>query len=502
MQEDFDYDAHTIKAPKRARWYTRLWPACLGRGCLSSNRQEFPLYLIGYDPVGQLQRAASVGDVASVERLINFHGCHVDECDRRHRTSLHYACAHNHPDVVRLLLLYNANINILDDEGCTPLIKATQRDNVECVSVLLTQDADPHVMDFIGNTALHHAVSRGNTTIASKLLECNADIEGKTEYGLTPYKLALFENQHQMAEFLIQNGANAHSVVQSKSVGTSPKAQEQGKKEHERFKNEVHYSTGMMPFCSGLTPPTQLKSILKKSDHLTTASGRIQHKMSFCVGTSSKKREQRKKKHVRFNNVLQVRHCTDLMPFCRLSHEPNAPESIREDKDRSSVSKERRKQNSHTEKMDRKKKGLTVCKSEMNLCGLGDRPEKKTFLMDEEKKAEPFPNTPDDHGIAVPQPTAHIGPTFSLGTGDSGEIFEAPKKKDFGAVHDRKLPLAYMPLLLLTTLVWLLIFIISVVTWILQQFNRCWKKKITQELPGSKRVIELQMISSLKEDLS
>ncbi|EGW03389.1 Ankyrin repeat domain-containing protein 26 [Cricetulus griseus] len=126
---------------------------------------EFPLYFVGYDPMGQFQRAASVGDVASVERFINFHGCHVNEVDRRGRTPLHYACAHNHPDVVRLLLSHRANIDILDDEGCTPLIK----------------DADPHLMDFSGNTALHHAVSRGNIAIASKLLEYNVDIEGKTE---------------------------------------------------------------------------------------------------------------------------------------------------------------------------------------------------------------------------------------------------------------------------------------------------------------------------------
>ena len=39
------------------------------------------------------------------------------------RTSLHYACAHNHPDVVLLLLENNSSVNIRDDEGCTPLIK-------------------------------------------------------------------------------------------------------------------------------------------------------------------------------------------------------------------------------------------------------------------------------------------------------------------------------------------------------------------------------------------
>ncbi|OBS77892.1 hypothetical protein A6R68_19719, partial [Neotoma lepida] len=33
----------------------------------------FTLYFSEYDPVGQFQRVASIGDAASVERLINFH---------------------------------------------------------------------------------------------------------------------------------------------------------------------------------------------------------------------------------------------------------------------------------------------------------------------------------------------------------------------------------------------------------------------------------------------
>ncbi|CAO2641625.1 Adhesion G protein-coupled receptor E1 [Lemmus lemmus] len=145
---------------------------------------------MGYDPVGELHRAASVGDVASVERLINGSEHHINESDRRGRTALHYSCAHNHPAVVMLL--------------------ATQRDNVECVSILLMHGADPHIIDFTGDAALHHAVCRGNTEIASKLLYHKANIDAETEYGLTPYKLALFEKQHGMAEFLIKNGAKVH----------------------------------------------------------------------------------------------------------------------------------------------------------------------------------------------------------------------------------------------------------------------------------------------------
>ncbi|OBS66723.1 hypothetical protein A6R68_04734 [Neotoma lepida] len=90
MQDDLEYDALTIQEPQRARarWYNRLWPSCLGQGflcCKKRKRVEFPFFLIGYDPVGQFQKATSVGDVASVERFINSQEHHINECDRRSR---------------------------------------------------------------------------------------------------------------------------------------------------------------------------------------------------------------------------------------------------------------------------------------------------------------------------------------------------------------------------------------------------------------------------------
>ncbi|KAM7317745.1 hypothetical protein ACRRTK_024047 [Alexandromys fortis] len=85
MQEDFEYNALAIRAPQRTCWYTRLWRSCLDHGCFGRKRQQFPLYLIGYDPVEQLYGAASVDDVASVERLINSTVYHVNEYDRMGR---------------------------------------------------------------------------------------------------------------------------------------------------------------------------------------------------------------------------------------------------------------------------------------------------------------------------------------------------------------------------------------------------------------------------------
>ncbi|XP_050998809.1 ankyrin repeat domain-containing protein 7-like, partial [Acomys russatus] len=222
-----DYDAETSTAQNPARWYTHL---CCGR--LSNKKKKLRLRLIGYDPVGLLQRAASMGDLDAVEQLINSSQCHVDECDRRNRTSLHYACAHNHVDVVTLLLQYNPSINIQDDEGCTPLIKAAQRDNLECMCVLLQQGADPHLKDFSGHAALHHAVLRGNIATVEKLLEFNADIDAKTEYGLTPFQLAICENDYQMVDFLASKAAIAHRVADPNSKGTQAEDLEE---KHVRF---------------------------------------------------------------------------------------------------------------------------------------------------------------------------------------------------------------------------------------------------------------------------
>ncbi|CAO2617404.1 Ankyrin repeat domain-containing protein 26, partial [Lemmus lemmus] len=181
---------------------------------------------------------------------------------------------------------------------------------MECLSILLQQGADPHLVDFNGDTALHHAVSRGNIRIASELLDYKADINTKTQHGLTPYQLALNEHQHEMAEFLVRNGANIPLELQpnreeaaakhpeqtkctsfikasrrlkdqvSLREGPAAEQPEQKKKKHVTFNEEVHYNTDMKPFSSAVTPPGELKSLLKKSVDISGDNGRIKDELS------------------------------------------------------------------------------------------------------------------------------------------------------------------------------------------------------------------------------
>lgn len=80
MEEEINYDSQTMNIPRRRRWYTHLWRSCLGLRCMHpQKKKKYPLYLIGYDPIGPLQRAASVGDLDTTEKLIHSSQHHVDE---------------------------------------------------------------------------------------------------------------------------------------------------------------------------------------------------------------------------------------------------------------------------------------------------------------------------------------------------------------------------------------------------------------------------------------
>ncbi|XP_076769850.1 uncharacterized protein LOC117722074 [Arvicanthis niloticus] len=248
MEEDLNYNGQTTTLPRRRRWYTRLWSSCLGCSCMKhQKKKKFVVYHNGYDPVGPLQRAATVGDLDTLERLIHSNEHHVDESDRRGRTSMHYACAHNHPEAVILLLENESNINIQDDEGSTPLIKATQQENVDCVSLLLSHNADPNLIDLNGNTAFHHAVSRGNIPIVKMLLEHNVDFEAKNRFGITPVELAAFNNKPEMVEFLETNYANARAMLNRSTKGDNVSYTSFSKQDHRNSGREAPAAIDPVP---------------------------------------------------------------------------------------------------------------------------------------------------------------------------------------------------------------------------------------------------------------
>ncbi|XP_076794301.1 uncharacterized protein LOC117712380 isoform X2 [Arvicanthis niloticus] len=179
---------------------------------MHAETQEPPKYLTGYMPVKKIHKAASIGDIPQVQKMLEFGDVDVNVTDRKKRTALHYACAHGQSEMVSLLLWYDCNIEARDRDESTALIKATQRQHEDCVKILLQNGADSNAIDVHQNTSLHYAVYNNDTAIATKLLAFNADTEIKTKNGYTPLILAVLENKQDMVQLLLQAAADINAL--------------------------------------------------------------------------------------------------------------------------------------------------------------------------------------------------------------------------------------------------------------------------------------------------
>ncbi|XP_031195679.1 ankyrin repeat domain-containing protein 26-like isoform X4 [Mastomys coucha] len=177
-----------------------------------AENQEPPRYLTGYTPVKKIHKAASIGDIPQVQKMLEFADIDVNVTDRKKRTALHYACAHGQSEMVSLLLWYDCNIEARDQDESTALIKATQRQHENCVKILLENGANANAIDAYQNTALHYTVYNNDTAIAAKLLAFNADTEMKKKNGYTPLILAVLENKQEMVELLLQAAADINAL--------------------------------------------------------------------------------------------------------------------------------------------------------------------------------------------------------------------------------------------------------------------------------------------------
>ncbi|XP_074058125.1 uncharacterized protein LOC141499125 [Macrotis lagotis] len=129
------------------------------------------------------------------------------------QTPLHWACAYGYPDVVTLLVARKCHLNPRDLGGLTPLMRAIQGQREQCTSILLKHGADPKLADtFNNNTLLHYAAYGQNTAIVSELQQYNCDFEAQNKDGFTPLLLAVKENNKEMVEFFLMNGANVNAV--------------------------------------------------------------------------------------------------------------------------------------------------------------------------------------------------------------------------------------------------------------------------------------------------
>jgi len=187
-----------------------------------------------------LHDAAWVGHLEIVELLIGS-GADLNAEDGSDRAPLYRAVDKNHPKVVGLLATNGADVNAKDKYNRTSLYIAYQRGDdeiidllskygatgtlsyaagagdIEKVRELIEQQANVNQRDENGKTPLHRAASMGHIDVAELLLNKGANIDTKAgldENGSTSLQLAADKGKLHMVKLLVAKGADVNAKIQ------------------------------------------------------------------------------------------------------------------------------------------------------------------------------------------------------------------------------------------------------------------------------------------------
>ncbi len=121
----------------------------------------------------RLFKAAEVGDVAGVERLLKA-GAFMNMRNRDGYTALWLAASNGNTKVAETLLKHGADPNHRSADGTTPLMEASRMGGAEVVSALLAYRANVNAEGNNGETALMFAVQEKHERVAALLRKAGA----------------------------------------------------------------------------------------------------------------------------------------------------------------------------------------------------------------------------------------------------------------------------------------------------------------------------------------
>uniref|UniRef100_A0ABD2WCZ9 Poly [ADP-ribose] polymerase n=1 Tax=Trichogramma kaykai TaxID=54128 RepID=A0ABD2WCZ9_9HYME len=160
------------------------------------------------DVEAQLLEASKSGDLTAVERILqaNPHAVNCRDLDGRHSTPLHFAAGYNRVPVVEYLLAHGADVHAKDKGGLVPLHNACSYGHYEVTELLVKHGASVNVADLWKFTPLHEAAAKGKCEIVRLLLRHGADATKKNRDGATPLDLVR-EGDQDVADLLRGNSA-------------------------------------------------------------------------------------------------------------------------------------------------------------------------------------------------------------------------------------------------------------------------------------------------------
>ncbi|XP_033757082.1 poly [ADP-ribose] polymerase tankyrase-1-like [Pecten maximus] len=145
----------------------------------------------GTDVDIQLLEAAKAGDIEVIKKLVSANPQSVNcrDLDGRHSTPLHFAAGYNRVGVVEFFLQHGADVHAKDKGGLVPLHNACSYGHFEVTELLINHGACVNVADLWKFTPLHEAAAKGKFEICKLLLKHGADANKKNRDGNTPLDL-------------------------------------------------------------------------------------------------------------------------------------------------------------------------------------------------------------------------------------------------------------------------------------------------------------------------
>ena len=124
---------------------------------------------------------------------------------RKKVTALHIAAAKGDSEVLRYLLNEDlvSDINARTDHGETPLSSAVWAESPRNVSLLLSNGADTSCVDDFGDTAIHWAAEYGSEDIIAEFIEFGSNLGLLNSGGLTPELVARKYNHTDLANTIM-----------------------------------------------------------------------------------------------------------------------------------------------------------------------------------------------------------------------------------------------------------------------------------------------------------
>lgn len=147
-------------------------------------------------------RSVDQGDADAVRNFLRV-GMSPDIRDDTGVPILSHAIRQGFPEVVHLLIQHGADVNaVSEDRGNSPIMEAATRGDLKTVKVLIQSGADPNLRTQYDQTALMLAIGEGHANVAEFLLENGAETHHVDYLGMTAEKYAKLFRSDQIISLL------------------------------------------------------------------------------------------------------------------------------------------------------------------------------------------------------------------------------------------------------------------------------------------------------------